>query len=262
MSSTPERQAGSDKAAGRPLLCLIILSLFLAACRQDATPPPSPEEITANSAQVMKSLPGFHFIIERDGAPAYLDYAETLNFRRAEGDFVSPDRAHATIRIIAPGLVAEISIIGIGENYWETNLLTGEWIALPPGTGFNPAIMFDPQIGFQPILESDLSNLQLLGTEELEDLPGIPLYALTGTLAGERLWQMSYEMIGPETMSVQMWIEPESYYLYRVIITEPSSQETASSDPPEPTTRRLTSGILAQQPKSNPQYPRHKRILL
>ncbi|MCU0486985.1 MAG: LppX_LprAFG lipoprotein, partial [Anaerolineales bacterium] len=181
----------------------------------------------------MKGMDSFHFVIDRSGAPAYLDTDETLSFARAEGDFVAPDQARAEIRIIAPGLVAEIRIVALGDSYWETNLLSGEWQALPSGTGFNPAILFDPQVGLQPVLDSDLTNLELRGVEELTELPGVQLYALTGRLDGQRIYQMSYAMIGPETMDVQLWIAPETFELYRVLITEPSA------DPADPTIWQL-----------------------
>lgn len=208
---------------------ILLICLVIVACNRAAPEMLPPEEIVNRSVERMKSLDNFHFVIDRSGAPAYLDYQETLSFSRAEGDFVAPDRANAKIRIIAPGLVAEISIIGIGESYWETNLLSGQWQELPAGTGFNPAVLFDPVIGFQPVLESDLTDLQLVGIEELEELPGQKLYYLTGRIAGERLYKMSYEMIGPETMDVQLWVAPETFELYRAIITEPTADPTDPS---------------------------------
>lgn len=211
------------------LLCLLLIS----ACQPGGPPELPPEEIIANSTARMKALSSFHFVIDRSGTPAYLDTEETLSFARAEGDFVAPDKARATIRIIAPGIVAEIRIVAIGESYWETNLLSGEWQALPAGMGFNPAILFDPQIGLQPVLESDLRDLALRGVEELEELPGVPLYALTGQLDGEGIYQMSYAMIGPETLDVQLWVAPETFELYRVLLTEPTA------DPASPTVWQL-----------------------
>jgi hypothetical protein len=94
-------------------------------------------------------------------------------------------------------------------------------------------VLFDPQIGFQPVLESDLTNLELIGIEELEELPGQSLYLISGQLRGDRLFLMSYEMIGPETMDVRLWIAPDTFDLYRVIITEPTP------DPDNPTIWQL-----------------------
>lgn len=174
----------------------------------------------------MKALSGLHFVIDRSGAAAFLDVASLLAFRRAEGDYVSPDRALATIRVIAPGIVAEVSTISIGEAQWETNLLTGEWQKLPPNWGFNPASLFDQDYGIQPILESDLHALELTGLEELDEAPGLNLYALQGKVTGEKLFKLSFGMIGPEVMDVRLWIAPETFELYRMVLIDPQPGES------------------------------------
>ena len=200
---------------------VVFLLLTLTGCTKPTPIRLPSQEIITRTASRMKGLDGFHFLIQREGAPAYLDYAGTIAFRRAEGDFVSPDQAQATVRVITPGLVAEIRIIALAENYWETNLLTGEWQALPPNMGFNPAVLFDPVIGFQSILESDLFNLTLQPDEELEEAPGKTFYVLAGDLKGERLYEMSYGMIGPDQLTVKMWVDPGTFDLYRTLITDP-----------------------------------------
>ncbi len=168
----------------------------------------------------MASLKGFHFVIDRSGSPAFLDTAETYSFRRAEGDFVAPDSAQASVRIITPGLIAEIQCIGMGDRYWETNVLSGEWTALPPEQGFNPAVLFDPEIGFQTIIEGDLTGLTRLEDEELEELPGRPLYVLSGKMRGEHINTMSYGLMGPQEMEIRLWIDPETFDMHRILITQ------------------------------------------
>jgi lipoprotein LprG len=199
--------------------------MLLAACRQ-----PTPEtlpaaEILERSIGRMKLVSGFHFLIERSGAPAYLDWQQSLSLRRMEGDYVAPDRAQASVRVIAPGIVAEIRIVSIGNVQWETNPITGEWEQLPPDWGFNPTLLFDPQVGLQRILEQDLSNLALLDVVELEEMPGILLYSLVGDLDGERIAEMSFGLMGPQPMRVQLWIAPGSFDLHRILITEEAIED-------------------------------------
>jgi len=193
----------------------------LTACQSNEIELFPPEEVITRAASRMQSLPGFHFVIERSGTPAYLDYDETISFRRAEGDYVSPDQAQASIRAILPGLIAEVNIISLGDNYWETNVLTGEWQQLPSGMGFNPAVLFDQDSGFQSVLENDLSELRFLGIEELEEIPGQKFYTLQAQVEGKQLYKISYGMIGPETMDISLWIAPESFDLYRIWIVDP-----------------------------------------
>lgn len=206
------------------LVCGVCLCC-LSACRAARLPDLAPEEIIRRSVEVMIALPGFHFVVDRSGASAYLNQEKTLIFRRAEGDFVSPDQAWAEVRIIAPGLVTEIKILGLGDRYWETNPLSGAWAELPGGMGFNPAVLFDPELGFQPMLESDLYDLTLEGMAELEESPGVALVHLSGKLHGERIFQMSDAMIGPENMEVQLWVHPETFELHRARIEAASPGE-------------------------------------
>src|SRR3989337_1025635 len=122
-------------------------AVALSACSAAPSPDLPVDEIVSRSAARMRSMSGFHFLIEREGASAFLDPQDTLSFRRAEGEYASPDRVQATIRVIAPGMVAEISVISIGAVQWETDFLTGEWQEVPPDWGVKPAVLFDPQSG-------------------------------------------------------------------------------------------------------------------
>ena len=181
------------------------------------------------SAEAMGALNGFHFLIERTGAPAFLPGGESISIRRVEGDFVAPDKAGAVVRVIAPGVVFDVHAISMNGHYWETNPVSGKWQEYPPEQGFNPAVLFAPESGIPEILRSDLTQLTLDGVVELEDLPGLDLYEVAGQLDGRRIFNLSYGLIGPETIEVQLWIEPETYYLHRM-----SMVETAAGDE-EPT---------------------------
>lgn len=169
----------------------------------------------------MQTLQGFHFVIDRSGAPAYLDNAETLSFRRAEGNYAAPDRAQAVVRLILPGLVTDVNVVSVGVVQWETNPLTGEWVELPPDWGFNPTVLFQEDVGLQAILAADLTDVVLAGTERLDEGPDMLLYKVTGEAAGERLYDMSGTLIGPDMVAVTMWVEPETFLLHRIVAIEP-----------------------------------------
>jgi hypothetical protein len=202
-------------------ILLLLPGFLLCACGRTSYEELPPEEIVTRAADRMRALRGFHFLIERSGAPALLDPEQAIAFRRAEGDFEAPDKAQATVRIIGPGLVAEVDIISIGEIQWETNLLTGAWQELPPSWGFNPALLFDNAIGIQAIMDSDLQAIELTGFDELDEIPGLALYRLEGEVLGEKLYALSFGMMGPDSMKVQLWIKPETFELYRMLITDP-----------------------------------------
>lgn len=201
------------------LLLFLILTAAISCSSPTATPLP-PEQIIATATERMTKTTGFRFSVDRSGAPAFLDPLEILSLSRLEGDFVAPDKVQATVRIVTTGIVTDVSFIGIGESQWQTNPFTGNWESLPTGSGFNPAALFDPEIGLQAILLTDFDELELLENAEIETLPGQPLYHLAGHLSGERTSEITYGLIGPETMEAELWITPESNELQRIILTE------------------------------------------
>ncbi len=171
-----------------------------------------------NSAEKMRSLAGFHFEIDRDGALAYLDSGKTLAFGAGGGDYVAPDRARAQVKIIAPVFVTTVSVISVGEIQWETNVVTGAWTELPPDWGFNPTVLFDPNVGIQSILSNDLSNVVL---EEPTEIEGELVYLISADVAGENLYKLSGFLIGPDPSTIQLWIKPETFEMMRVQIVDP-----------------------------------------
>jgi hypothetical protein len=202
-------------------LLLMLLATVLVACSDDEPPVLSAEEIVQQTAVHLNQLSGFHFIIERTGAPAFLDPDGLIGFRSAEGDYVAPDKARATVRATLPGLVTEVNVISIGAVQWQTNVVTRAWEELPPNWGFNPAVLFDPDVGLPAILQNNLSNLQLVGLEQFEDNPDNLLYKLTADVAGSAIYEMSGTLIGPDTVTAELWITPETFELTRILVTEP-----------------------------------------
>jgi hypothetical protein len=171
----------------------------------------------------MKASDGFQFTIERDGAPAFLDPGNTLSFRRARGAFVAPDRALATVRVIGPGIITDVDVISVAEIQWQTNVVTNAWEELPPNWGFNPAVLFDDDIGIQAVLLADLSEVALAEPENLVESEGPDelLYSVTAVASGENVYQMSGYLIGPEQVGIQLWIQPETFELVRIVVREP-----------------------------------------
>jgi hypothetical protein len=200
----------------------MLMALLIAGCSQDEPETLSAEEIVANSAARMTGLDGFHFAIDLSGKPVFLDGAETLSLGNAEGFYVAPDRALAAVKVLIPGLVTEVELLSIADQQWLSGLVTSDWVELPPEWGFNPASLVDANTGIISTLTGDLSSLEFGGFQTLEDGPDGKHYLVTATLDGQRIGQMSQGLIGPEEMSIQLWIVPESYELVRVTITDPN----------------------------------------
>ena len=208
------------------LLTLLLFLITTTAC-QPSLPEIPTEELVRRSAERMKESDGFQFAIERDGAPAFLDPGETLSFRRAVGAYVAPDRALATVRVIGPGIITDVDVISVAEIQWQTNVVTRAWEELPPNWGFNPAVLFDDDIGIQAVLLADLSGVALAEPENLAESEGPDelLYSVTAVASGENIYQMSGYLIGPEEVTLQLWIRPETFELVRIVVHEPEPED-------------------------------------
>lgn len=204
----------------RVALITILIVVFISACSSPTPTPVPPDEIIIRAADRMTGSSGFRFSIDRSGAPAYLDANNLFSLSRIQGDYIAPSDVQATARIVIPGVVTEVSFVAIGTSQWQTNPLSGAWESVPPSASFNPALLFDPHIGLQAILETDVSALELLGNAEIDTLPGHSLHHLKGRLEGEKTYEVSYGLIGPGTMDMELWIEPGTYELHRMILIE------------------------------------------
>ncbi len=203
------------------VLACVLLGLSMAGCSQTTTEPLAPEEILDLAIDRMASLRGFAFSMERDGSRAYLDPLQTIALGRIEGTFVAPDKVHAAVRVITPGMVNEFHIISLGEEQWFTNLFTGAWEILPAEWGFNPATLFQPETGMVSVLRVDISNLVSQGDAELDEIPGRELNFLSGDLSGENLYYVSYGLIASPNMQIRLWIDPATHDIHRIVLTEP-----------------------------------------
>lgn len=202
---------------------LLLTFVFLVACSTAPEDIP-PETIVAKSAQTMRALDGFSFRLARSGAPVYVDPGGVVAFRAAEGSFVSPDRVQAVVKVIAPAIVAEVSVIGIGDQEWETNIFSGDWELVPPEYAFQPAVLFDPESGIHQALENFLYDVELLDVTELEEIPGLTLYHLHGKMEGSNVHVLTRALIDEQVLDIELWIEPETFKLHRVIIIDPVNE--------------------------------------
>ncbi len=205
-----------------PLLLTLMFTLTGCGPKIDMDLPPG--QIIQSASERMQSLEGFSFLLDSQGAPAYLDSEGYYMFSQMEGDFVAPDRLQATFRIVTPGLVTDVSTICISDQQWETHWVTGEWELLPPDLSFNPMLLFNPETGIQSIA-SGLTDLQLTGVEELETMPGQKLYVVTGRMEGDHLYELSYGMMTFQTLDARLWIDPQTFDLYRIEMTEDTGVE-------------------------------------
>ncbi len=216
-----------------PALCLLGWLHLLAntACRSASpTPALSAPEILQRAARAMAEIETVHFVLERRGAPDYLDTARTMMLRRVEGDVVRPNGLRGTARVFTLGMVTEIGVLRIGGRTWVAFPGIGRWEELPPerGTVIDPRLFFDAEQGLPALLAR--AELRLIGVETLE---GQQAFHLHGEVPSGPLEEWSLGLIAGR-MRADLWVETGTFRILQVRLVE------LDSDPQEPTAWQIT----------------------
>ena len=74
-----------------------------------------------------------------------------------------------------------------------------------------------------------MADLVLVGEEELENIPGLTLTHLSGTLPGEVIFEISKGLISIESMQGDLWMDTSTNEVHRVVLSDTSVGEDASS---------------------------------
>ncbi len=198
----------------RVFVVLLALTLAVAACGSSNEPtstlPPEPEPVLQAAATAMGSVDFVRFKIERTGAPVYIDPLKTLNFSLAEGQYASPSAANAVVTLAVGSLNAQIGAIAIEGQTWLTNPITGDWAAAPSGYEFDPSTLFDPELGWRPLLATGLSDVEWIGEETKNSEPR---YHIRAAADEDRVALILAGLIKKQGVDLDMWIDPETGYV-------------------------------------------------
>ncbi len=199
----------------------ILACCFAALSACGAPPPPElpPDEIVQRAAKGMASQNTLRFTIDIAGAPAMLNPALGLALRSGEGVFARPDRMGVHLKLVGP-VAIEADMIALGDEQYITNFLSKEWEPLPAEIGFNPAVMFHPEFGLEKTLEGGLDDAELVGVEPID---GAQAYYVKGRIDGSRLWRMSGGLIGSSTVDVDVWVDPQTFAVRKIVLVDPTT---------------------------------------
>jgi hypothetical protein len=194
-------------------LVAVALSLLSVGCGSSTpttTLPPDPETVLTAAAEAMGSVESVRFKIERSGAPVYIDPLDTLNFSTAEGQFSAPSSANAVVTLAVGNINAQIGAIAIEGKTWLTNPITGEWEDAPEGYDFDPATLFDPELGWRPLLATGLTDVEWIGEEEHG---GGQRYHIRASADEDRVAVILAGLISKQSVDLNMWIDPETGFV-------------------------------------------------
>ncbi len=195
----------------RVVFIAVTFALAAAACSSDSaetsTPPTNPvsaEEILAEAAVTMQQVETLDFSIELSGAPITLLGVE---LRSARGEYAAPESSRAVLEAAIGGLTIQLGTIAIGETSWVTNPLTNDWDEYTGSRAFNPAIIFDPDLGWLPLLTEDISNARLVEPVEGDT------YVVNGTAAGARVEVLTAGLVESQPVSLELHIERDTGFV-------------------------------------------------
>ncbi len=193
---------------------LLVLAVLATSCGSGNPPastlPPESEPVLAMAAQEMGSVEYVRFKIERSGAPVYIDNLDTLNFALAEGQFAAPSSANAVVTLAVGNINAQIGAIAIDGVTWLTNPITGDWDEAPSGYDFDPSTLFDPELGWRPLLANGLSDVVWIGEETKNSETR---YHIRAVADEDRVALILAGLIKKQTVDIDMWIDPETGYV-------------------------------------------------
>jgi hypothetical protein len=217
------------------LVFLFLASIFLAACGEPtATPappaptptplPPDAKTIAQKSADRIKTLNGLHFVV--DIKAGQVNILQGISFKRAEGDYVKPNRFRAKLRVSLPIGQVDAETVGVEAKQWLLlRNLNANWQELPPGVGFRADILFDPDKGLSALVVK-AQNLQLVGTETVD---GVESYRIKGVAPAADIGPVSSNTLGKFDVDFEAWVGKNDSLLRQLTLKEISTTTEASS---------------------------------
>lgn len=214
------------------LLIFGVLSALLIGCTGQTAPPPDPVVLVAQAAQHIQEAETFAVTIERAGAPVYVDANSLINFLRANGHYVAPDRVQATVRVLFQSLASDIDVIAVGdEQYFRHTVLTGgQWFNGEFSPGFNAEELIQSESGLARVM-SAIKDLELVGQASID---GSAMWHLHGSAIGREVAALTIDLIPAQAdVEVDLYIRVDDTHAERMVIVQP---DTITADEPEPST--------------------------
>jgi lipoprotein LprG len=184
---------------------------FVVSCGGDSEStttlaPAEASTVLAEAGSVLQNIETVRFEILVDGEPVYVDGAELLAASAAEGQYEAPESFQAIVDVKTFGLSVELGAVSIGQDQWVTNPVTGDWEQLPPGYGFDPLTLFDPEVGLGATLTAGLADATFVG-----ESTGVDEYTIAGVVAGDRVAALTAGLVEEPEVTIVLTIDADSH---------------------------------------------------
>ena len=202
-------------------LFVSVLMIFLAAtisCSSQSPPLPSPTPVTTpreildQTSQAMEQIDSLHFKLHHK--TGFLELTPGLMINEVEGNLSKPDLLDISFRGSFGGIALNTQFITMGKSAFMTNPLTGKWERGP--TEVSSLGFFDPKLGIGTIISrTDLADFSV-PKEQFPEQESI--YIISGVLPTEALVPIVGQTLENLTVSTELVIDSESFYLLKVTI--------------------------------------------
>lgn len=189
----------------RRLLPLALVWLAAACGGGPAGAPADLAVLLARAQAAMGAVETASFEMSRAGAPVII---EGLEFTSAVGQYAAPSSAQAVLQMRAGDITIQMGTISVAERTWLTNPLTGRWEELAPGTGFNPAVLFDAAAGWVALL-TDLQEPSYVGAESGLD-------HLQGSIPPARVEVLTAGFATGQSVALDLWLDQVTGHIRRL----------------------------------------------
>lgn len=187
---------------------MLAIAVVAASCSGSPAPALDPGPLLTTGIAAMRAVESAHFEMTRTGAPVTL---AGLPFDSAVGRYAAPDSAEAVLSMRAGDLAVEMGTISLADRTWLTNPVTGLWEELTPGTGFNPAVLFDPASGWAALLE-DLDDVSFVATKDGR-------HHLAATAPAVRVETLTADLVVGQSVPIDLWFDAETGHIVRLEFT-------------------------------------------
>lgn len=210
---------------------LALLTHFAAvpAFGAPSTPPATPAtpenpallpatEILVRASKRLADTPTVRFELKVEG-DTFIDEGKTLRLIEASGELARPDRVRTTFKVVAlERATITVQLIIVGDQWWTTDLITGEWTTAPVEFEYDPSVLFDNQDGIGPIMNR-VKDAERLKDETIRDREAFHIHAVVDQAI---IGPLTSNILDGTPITVDLWIDQQTYDLLRARLAEPS----------------------------------------
>ncbi len=207
----------------------LIMMLALTACGDSPTTapsstavpptatiaPPSAQDIAKQSADKLTAADSLHFnFLVKQGKAQII---QSVDVKSADGDYSKPDKYTAALKVGVLGGKLDASTVGVGSKQWV--IIKGfkdSWTELPAGSGFNAAVLFDPQKGIGPTVQK-AQDLKLAGSETID---GVDCWHIQGVSSGPDIAAIIPFSAGKNDVAFDLWSGKQDMLTREVLFKE------------------------------------------